>query len=349
MGYELLTQNPFEVLISIYSQKTGLSPRFLETVYNTTKFNYLAYETVISKVSNQTQKEFVSEVYENLSEPSEIFAIKYISQQANISMYIVSEVYSLNSTDDYINFVSSIASNKSNLPQWFFISLLTSRNISNLTAYLILSHLSSLSELLQKSNLTTKELALLLQNYTDFRVLASELIVNYANFSPLLTVNKTELVNVLSNNVSIEQLIKENKFPIEPIQNITDNLYSSNLFLIFMKGNFTYQEAQDFQKFIQQILNVTTYLTGGEPISHQLKSLVAVACSIVIPVGIILAIILAGSYFRSFIAAFLPLIIYISAYLVASVFLWAVVIKLLNITVNLFTPVTSCTRGFNSK
>ena len=338
LGYELLTQDPFEVLLSIYSQKTGLSPAFLETVYNTTDFSYLAYQTIISKVSNQTQKDFITEVYENLSETSEAFAIKYISQQFNVSQSVVSEVYSFNSTSDYISCVSSIASNKTNLPKWFFVSLLTTDNINNLTAYLFSSHLSSLSKLLQKSNLTTSEFALMLQNYTDFRSLASELIVNYANFTPLLTVNKTELINVISTNVSIEQLIKENNFPIEPIQNITDNLYSSNMFLIFMKGNFTYKEAQDFQKFIQQKLNVTTYLTGGEPVNYQLKSIASSAYSIAIPVGIILAIILAGIYFRSFIAAFMPLTIYISAYLVASVFLWAVVIKLLNITVNFLTP-----------
>jgi len=338
LGYELLTQDPFEVLLSIYSQKTGLSPAFLETVYNATNFSSLAYQTIISKLTNQTQKDFITEVYKNLSETPEVFAIRYISQQFNVSQSVVSEVYSFNSTSDYINYVSSIASNKTNLPKWFFVSLLTTDNINNLTAYLFSSHLSSLSKLLQKSNLTTSEFALILLNYTDFRSLASELIVNYANFTPLLTVNKTGLINVILTNISVEQLIKENNFPVEPIQNITDNLYSSNMFLIFMKGNFTYQEAQDFQKFIQQELNVTTYLTGGEPINYQLKGIASSAYSIAIPVGIILAIVLAGIYFRSFVAAFMPLAIYISAYLVASVFLWAVVIKLLNITVNFLTP-----------
>jgi len=338
LGYELLTQNPFDVLLTIYSQKSGLSPEFLEKVYNSTDLGYLAYQLVISKVSNQTQKEFITEVYENLSEGAELFAIKYISQQFNISQSVVSEVLSFNSSSDYINYVSSIASNKTNLPEWFFVSLLTTHNVSNLTAYLFSSHLSSLSNLLQKSNLTTEKLALMLQNCTNFRSLASELIVNYINFSPLLTVNKTGLINAILSNASVNQLIEENNFPIQPIQNITDNLYSSNLFLIFMKGNFSYQEAEDFEKFIQQKLNVTTYLTGNEPVSYQLKSVAKIAYSIAIPVGIILAILLAGIYFRSFVAAFVPLTIYLSAYLVASVFLWAVVIKLLNMTVNFLTP-----------
>ena len=338
LGYELLTQNPFDVLLTIYSQKTGLSPEFLENVYNSTDLGYLAYQLIISKVSNQTQKEFITEVYENLSEGAKLFAIKYISKQFNISQSVVSEVLSFNSSADYINYVSSIASNKTKLPEWFFVSLLTTHSISNLTAYLFSSHLSPLSNLLQKSNLTTMKLALMLQNCTNFRSLASELIVNYINFSPLLTVNKTGLINAILSNASVNELIEENNFPIEPIQNITDNLYSSNMFLIFMKGNFTYQEAENFEKFIQQKLNLTTYLTGSEPVNYQLKNVAKLAYSIAIPVGIILAILLAGIYFRSFIAAFMPLTIYLSAYLVASVFLWAVVIKLLNITVNFLTP-----------
>lgn len=338
LGEDLLLQNPYTVLISIYSEKTGLPPQFLEVVYNSSTFNELAYQEILGKVTNQSQGEFLTQVYYNLSKTPEEFAVDYISMKFNVSKSVVNQILNFNSTSEYIDYVSQIASNKSNIPQWFFISLLKYYNISNLTAYLFSTHLSPLSKILQKSNLTTNELALMLQNYTDFKHLASELIVNYANFTPILSVNTTNLIYVISNNITINDLIRSNNFPVRPIPNITDNLYSKNIFLIFMKGNFTHSEAEDFQNYLQSKLYVTTYLTGGEPINYQLKKVASDAYSIAIPVGIILAIILAGLYFRSFIAAFMPLTIYISAYLVASVLLWAVVIKILNITVNFLTP-----------
>ncbi|QIW24609.1 antibiotic transporter [Sulfolobus sp. S-194] len=334
----LLTQSPFQVLISIYEEKTGLPTTFLEEVFNSTNFNEIALQQIISKVNSTTERLFIQCVYENISKTPQQFAINYISLHYNVSRELVATILSFNATEDYINYVSGIASNKTNLPQWFFIQLIRYDNVSNLTAYLFSSHLTKLSSLLQKSNLTTLDLAYMLQTNVSVRDLAIKLIVNYANFTPILNVNKSELISVILSNESVEQLIASNAFPIEPISNITDNLYSSNLFLVFMKGNFTHQEAINFQEFIQTKTGLKTYLTGGEPISHQLKKIASNAYSIAIPVGIILAIILAGIYFRSFVAAIMPLTIYISAYLVASVFLWLVVIKILNITVNFLTP-----------
>ncbi|AAY80972.1 MMPL family transporter [Sulfolobus acidocaldarius] len=343
LAYSLLNYPALQVLISIYHQNTGLNDSFLFEVFNSTNFSELAYQLITSNL-NTSEKEFVTQVYLNQTKSPNEFAVSYISQAYNISQTTISDILNFNSTEDYLNYIAQQASNESKIPQWFFISLYKFGNITNLTAYLISTNLGKLQPLISSSNLTTNEFALLLQQKdVNYRLLASQLIINYANFSPILTVNRTLLVNDIASNVSYYDVIKSGNYPIYPIQNITKSIIGNNLLLLFLKsdakkGNVTYNELVQFQQYVNNYTHLNTVLTGGEPISHQLSGIASTAYSVAIPVGIALAIILAGVYFRSVIAAFMPLTIFLSAYLVASVLLYLVAIKLLGLQLSFLTP-----------
>uniref|UniRef100_A0A2U9IL19 Antibiotic transporter n=1 Tax=Acidianus sulfidivorans JP7 TaxID=619593 RepID=A0A2U9IL19_9CREN len=350
LAEELYSIPPEEVLLQLYSNKTNLSPSFLEEVLNTTntsEFRNLSFQLISSKLENNiTELNFVKAVYENLTETPYNFAVNYISQTFKVNQSIVREVSNFTTYSQFVNYVSSQASEKTGLPQWFFSQLIYNKNTYNLTAYIISTKITKLYPLLNASNISPKEFALQLENATPYEIfnISSTLIINYAKFPAIISVNKTQLINTIDKtynvtlNSLIVNLIKENIFPVEPISNITDQLYSHGLYLIVMNGNFTYNEAKDFQSYISSKINLTNYLTGAKPISHQLKGIANKAFSIAIPVGIILAILLTGIYFRSFIAAFVPLGIYASAFLASSALIYGVVIKLLGITVDFLTP-----------
>ncbi|BDC18467.1 MMPL family transporter [Acidianus sp. HS-5] len=343
LAEELYSIEPKTVLLSIYSEKTGLNETFLQDVLTQTDFKELAYNVILSK-ANVTERPFVSEVYYNLSKTPYEFAVNYISSQYNVSPSLVSEVSGFTEYSQYVNFVSSQASNESKLPEWFFQDLIYYHNVSNLTAYIVSPKITKLQPILNASNITPKEFLLYLQtaNNNSIYNLSAKLITNYANFTPIICVNKSLLQEVLSKNESISSLvfnlIKSNEFPVTLIHNITDALYYKNYYLLIMRGNFTINEAKDFQNYIKSEIPFTSYLSGSKPVNQQLRGLANSAFAVAIPVGIALAIIITGIYFRSFVAAFVPLGIYISAFLVSSVLIWLVVIKLLGITVDFLTP-----------
>ncbi|MUM65190.1 MMPL family transporter [Acidianus infernus] len=343
LAEELYYNQPKDVLLTIYSEKTGLNETFLQKVLNQTNFKELAYDLILSK-ANVTERQFISAVYYNLSKSPYEFAVDYVSSQYNVSPTLVNEISNFTEYSQYVNFVSLQASNESKLPQWFFQQLLYYHNISNLTAYLILPKLSKLQPILNASNITPKEFLIYLQTATNDSIynLTAKLISNYVNFTPIICVNRSLLQEVLSRNESVSslvsELIRDNEFPVTPIPNITDALYYKNYYLIIMKGNFTINEAKDFQNYVKSIIPLTSYLTGPKPIDQQLRGLANSAFAIAIPVGIALAIVITGIYFRSFVAAFVPLGIYLSAFLVSSVLIWLIVIKLLGITVDFLTP-----------
>ena len=333
LSYELLFNQPLQVLLSLYEQKTGIPEGVLQQIYEGQNLSAISLDLILSKITNTSVKSFIVCVYNNISKSPYEFSVDYMSQKYNVSKGLLTNLLTSQSP---LYYLTEVLSNKTKLPQWFFISLYYQGNVSNLTAYLISSHFPSF--ILHKNNITLPELTALLESNKDFRGIAINLTVNAINVSPLLEVNKTLLIHDLENNYTVEEIIKSAEFPITFNENISRNLFSSNLLLIFMKGNFTYKEAEDFSNFIESKTGLNVTLTGANPINHQLKGVASSAYSIAIPVGIALAIILAGLYFRSFAAAFMPLTIYISAYLVSSVFQYFIVIKLLKITVSFLTP-----------
>jgi RND superfamily putative drug exporter len=333
LSYELLFNQPLQVLLTIYEHKTGIPENFLQQIYEGENLSIISLDLILSKVTNTSAKDFIVCVYNNISKSPYEFSVGYVSQKYNVSKELLTNLLASPSP---LYYLTEILSNKTKLPQWFFISLYNQGNISNLTAYLISSHFPPF--ILQKNNITLPELTELLENNKDFREIAINLTVNAINVSPLLEVNKTLLITDLKNNYTVEEIVKSSEFPITFNENISRNLFSSNLLLIFMKGNFTYKEAEDFSSFVESKTELNVTLTGANPINHQLKGVASSAYSIAIPVGIALAIILAGLYFRSFAAAFMPLTIYISAYVVSSIFQYLIVIKLLKITVSFLTP-----------
>lgn len=348
LAEELYTIPPQLVLLNLYSSATGLSEALLSTILytNTTQgFLNLSY-TLISAKTPQNESSFVREVFENLTENPYDFAVKYISSTYNVSNSVVEEVSNFTSYSDFVNFVASQASQKSGLPEWVFSQLIINKNINNLTAYIVSTKLTQLYPLLNASNITPKEFAIEIQNATAQQLynVSSLLISNYAKFPAILDVNRTELAKILplTYNLSIpslvNSLIAKSQFPISPISNITSQLYSKGLYVILLTGNFTNSEAKQFQNYVSSKINLPNYLTGGEPIGDQLRGIASKAFSVAIPVGIILAIILTGIYFRSFIAAFVPLGIYGAAYLASSALNYVVVIKLLGVTVDFLTP-----------
>ncbi len=343
LAEELYSTQPETVLLSIYSERTGLNETFLQDVLTQTEFKELAYNLILSKV-NASERPFISEVYFNLTKTPYEFAIDYISSKYNVSTSLVAEVSNFTEYSQYVNFVSSQASNESKLPEWFFHQLICYHNISNLTAYIISPKITELQPLLNASNITPKGFLLYLQTANNVSIynISAKLVTNYANFTPIICVNRKLLQEILSKNESVQtlvyELIKNNEFPVTLIHNITDALYYKNYYLIVMRGNFTINEAKDFQNYIKSEIPFTSYLTGSKPIDQQLRGLANSAFAIAIPVGIALAIIITGIYFRSFVAAFVPLGIYLSAFLVSSVLIWLIVIKLLGITVDFLTP-----------
>ncbi|ARM75186.1 MMPL family transporter [Acidianus manzaensis] len=348
LSQELYNIPAENVLLQLYSNKTGLPQSFLQEVLNTTSdFTKLSYQLISEKVKNNaTEFNFITQVYNNLTESPYIFAVNYISKTYNVNESIVEEVSNFTSYSQFVNYISSQASEKSHLPQWVFSELIYKDNVSNITAYIISTKIGQLDPLLNASHITPKDFALQLENISKYGIynLSASLIVNYAKFPATLSVNRTQLINAidLTYNSSIDtlvtNLISKNEFPVQPISNITDQLYTHNLYLIVMTGNFTYNEAKEFQSYISSKINLTNYLTGSKPVSHQLEGIASKAFSVAIPVGIILAILLTGIYFRSFVAALVPLGIYASAFLAASALIYGVVIKLLGITVDFLTP-----------
>lgn len=335
----LLYNTPQTVLFLVYSEKTGIPINVIQDVFYATPSNVskVSLSLILSKVNSTSEREFIQCVYENLSENPSTFAVRYVSVHANVSYDIVRDSLNINSTSDAVAFLAEEISNKTGLPSWMFSSLYYKGNVSNLSAYLVSLHLNKLESLLKASNLTAKQLALRLLNNTEPRPLAVTLIVNYINStSPIIVLNKTLLIQDLLHNYTYYQVLLSGKYPV--YLNISNELYSNDTLLLFLKGNFTYNEASDLEKMIEGQTHLNLTLTGSEPISQQLKDVASVAYSTAIPVGIALAILLAGIYFRSFIAAFMPLTIYFSAFFVSSVFLYVLVIKVLHITVNFLTP-----------
>jgi RND superfamily putative drug exporter len=335
----LLYETPQTALFSVYSEKTGIPITVIQSVFYATPSNVskLSLSLILSKVNSTSEREFIQCVYENLSENMSTFAVKYVSLHANVSYGIVRASLSINSTSDAVAFLAEQISNKTDLPSWVFSSLYYQGNVSNLSAYLVSLHLDKLESLLKASNLTAKQLALRLLNDTESRPLAVTLIVDYINStSPIIVLNKTLLIQDLLKNFTCYQALLSGKYPI--YLSISNELYSNGILLLFLKGNFTYDEASNLEKMIESQTHLNLTLTGSEPISQQLKNVASVAYSTAIPVGIALAILLAGIYFRSFIAAFMPLTIYFSAFFVSSVFIYVLVIKVLHITVNFLTP-----------
>ncbi|BCU71458.1 MMPL family transporter [Stygiolobus caldivivus] len=339
LAKSLLFEEPLQVLITLYSEKTGLPESLLESVFYSTQANIskISLELLLSKANSTNEREFIKCVYENLSQTPQNFAVNYVSLHLNVSQSTVKEALTLNSTQSAVSYVAQKISNKTGLSNWFIESLYYEGNVSNLSAYLISLHLTELDKLLNASNLTARQLALELLNASNARPLAISLIVNYINSSsPIVLLNKTLLKYDLLNNYSYYSVLISGKYPV--YLNITNELYSNDTLLLFLKGNFTYDEAKDLENLIYTNTHLKVVLTGAEPISEQLKDVAAVAYSTAIPVGIFLAILLAGIYFRSFIAAFMPLTIYISAFFVSSVFLYIVVIKLLHIAISFLVP-----------
>ena len=330
----LLFENPLTVLFSIYTQKLPLS--LVESVFYSTPSNIskVSLSVILSKVNSAVERQFIQCVYENISESPQTFAIKYVSYHYNVSESVVKEALSLNSVSDAVSLLSEELSNKTGLPSWFFTSLYYEGNVSNLSAYLVSLHLGKLAE---KLNVSPIWLALKLLNSSESRPLAVTLVVEHVKSpSPIILLNKTLLLHDLLFNMSYYDVLLTGKYPV--YLNISNELYSNGTLLLFLKGNFTYSEAESLENMIESKTHLNVTLTGAEPISQQLKNVASIAYSTAIPVGIVLAIILAGIYFRSFITAFMPLTIYISAFFVSSVFLYLVVIKLLHITVTFLTP-----------
>jgi RND superfamily putative drug exporter len=347
---ELYTTNrsvPLALVLNFYHEKTGISIPLLLEVYSSTDYLNLSLQVLQSKVNSTQEREFLEDVYNNINVTSFDFAVKYVSNVSNVSPEVVAEVANFTSYTQFLNYVASKEAN-STIPAWFLVSLATSHDYGNLTAYLVSSKLGKLSFLLNRSNITPKEISVYLINATWDKAsnVSSILISNVVNSTPLITVDKVELKQVLysmlTTNSSVQkvvnELIAENLFPIQPNLNVTKDLYSSSFYILVLKGNFTYKEAENLESYVKNVTHLSTYLTGSEPISHSLKNLANSAFSIAIPVGIALAIILAGIYFRSITAAFAPLGTYLAAYLASSVVIYAVVIKLLNITVDFLTP-----------
>lgn len=348
LARQLYVLPPQTVLLNLYSEKTGLNETFLYYVLtsnSTQDFLNLSYNLLIEKVPpNATQ--FITTVFYNLTESPYVFAVKYISSTYNVSESLLEKVSNFTTYSQFVNFVASQASQKTKLPSWVFSQLIYYNNTSNITAYLVSTKITKLYPLLNASKIAPKQFALEVENATNRELynLSSLLISNYVKFPAIVSVNRSELAKVLSMtyNISIStivnNLISNSEFPVSPISNITTQLYSKGFYLILMTGNFTYKEAEEFQSYISSKVNLPTYLTGNKPISNQLKSVASEAFAVAIPVGIILAIIITGIYFRSFVAAFVPLGIYGAAYLVSSAVNYLIVIKLLGITVDFLTP-----------
>ncbi|NON61675.1 MMPL family transporter, partial [Acidianus sp. RZ1] len=333
----LFNTTPLSFTLEIYSQKTGISEPILYYLMQTGNAFNASYEIVYDKAP-QNYKPFIHEVFLNINETPYAFSTSYVYQITNesIPLNLIREVGNL-SQGQVVQYIINQTSAEEKLPTWFFSSLLQGEE-RNLTAYLISQKLTFLSSILSKSNMTSKELAELLFN-TSPSYISSILLSNYVNVSPILQLNRGELREVLVNNMTnISTIISKGYFFVEPISNISNALYLREYYLVLLKGNVTYSQAENFANYLSSKLHSKVILTGSEPVSHSLKGLATSAFSIAIPVGIILAILLTGIYFRSFVAAFVPLGIYFSAFTIASVLIWGVVIKILGITVDFLTP-----------
>ncbi len=345
----LLSESPLDVAIQVLQQRSGLPLSVVnEAVTSNDNFTGIATQ-IIEEKANSSAIPFINEVYENLNSSPKQFAVIYLSKVANVSPTLIERVMTSNSTG-LVEYLASEASNKSDIPAWVYVSLLEKDNVGNLTSYLVSTHLNKLSGILDKSNITPKELAEELLQGIGAESLASRLVANsFVNSSPTISVNSTMLQSYLllgvKDNVSPEKLtlmsISSGKFPVQPIERLKDQLYSGSYLLVIIGGNVTYKETQQIQQYVESHLPSfagKVYLTGGKPVSHVIGGIGSSAFAIAIPVGIALAIILTGIYFRSLVAAFVPLTIYMAAYVAASDLIYAVVIKILGITVDFLTP-----------
>ncbi|AWR93310.1 MMPL family transporter [Acidianus brierleyi] len=350
LAYTLYTTSPLDVVLNIYHEKTNISISLLKDILesNTTQqFSNISLTIILSKV-NSTERQFIYQVFYNMSKTPYEFAVNYISYKANISPEIVGELANFTQPIQYINYISEKEANQTGLPVWFFTELIEDHNYSNLTAYLVAPKLAKLNYILERSNITAFNLALYLENATWEKTanISSLLIANFVNSTTLIHINNTKLYHTLysmiysniSLSTEINKLISQNTFPVELIQNITNGLFTNNYYIIAMKGNFTYKEAENFESYVENQTHLQPYLTGPKPVTHSLEGIANSAFSIAIPVGIALAIILAGIYFRSIVAAFAPLGTYLAAYLASSVLIWAIVVKILGITIDFLTP-----------
>jgi len=346
----LYNMSPIDVVINIYHEKTNISTSLLQNILesNTSQqFRNISFTIILSKV-NSTERQFIYQVFYNISKTPYEFAVDYVSYKSNISPAIVGELANFTQPIQYVNYISEKESNQTGLPDWFFKELIEYHNYSNLTAYIVAPKLTKLNYILERSNITTFNLALYLENATWNKAanISSLLISNFVNSTALIHINNTELYHTLYSmiyyNISlsseINKLISQDKLPIELMQNITNGLFTNNYYIIAMKGNFTYKEAENFESYIENQTHLEAYLTGPKPVTHSLEGIANSAFSIAIPVGIALAIILAGIYFRSIVAAFAPLGTYLAAYLASSVLIWAIVVKILGITIDFLTP-----------
>ncbi len=345
----LLTESPLNVTVETLQEKSDLPYPLVYQAVATDNFTGVATQILDYKANSSTASAFIDAVYHSLNYTPTQFAVSYLSSEAGISQSLVESVLSSNSTALMME-VASQASNESGIPEWFYLSLMERNNVSNLTAYLVSTHLQRLSSLLEKSNLTTKELAEELLSGVNVEMLASELVSNsFSNVSPTIEVNSTLLRSFLyqgiKDNFTPIQLslmsIESGKYPLEPIGKLRDQLYNGSYLLVIIGGNVTYKETEQVQSYVESHLPSFTgkiYLTGGKPVSHVIGGIGSSAFAIAIPVGIALAIILTGLYFRSVIAAFVPLTVYLAAYVAASDLIYVIVIKALGITVDFLTP-----------
>ncbi|MCY0850789.1 MMPL family transporter [Sulfuracidifex metallicus] len=344
----LLVESSKNVTLEILHQKTNISYPILMQTLSSENFTGIAAQILESKV-NASGSQFIEQVYLHLNYTPLQFAISYLSSVSNVSPTIVKEVLTSNSTG-LIFLISNEASNKTGIPSWFYVSLLRYKDLNNLTVYLFSSHLNKLDSLLSKTNMTTKQLAEeLLNSSQDYPLAASLISRSFSNASPELSVNVTLLYKYLLKGVKenatpasiVYSAIVSNKFPVEPVERVKDQLYNGSYLLVAISGNVTYKETQEIQQYVQSHIPSFTgkiYLTGSKPVSHVIGNIGSSAFAIAIPVGIALAIILTGIYFRSIIAALLPLTIYLAAYVVASDIIYLIVIKILGITVDFLTP-----------
>ncbi|WP_256202739.1 MMPL family transporter [Sulfuracidifex tepidarius] len=344
----LLFESPLNVTIHVIQEKSGLPSSVVEEALTDDNFTGIATQ-IIEEKANSSAIPFINEVYKDLNSSPSQFAVNYLSKVANVSPSLIERVMTSNSTQ-LIQYLASQASNKNGIPSWVYVSLIENDNVQNLTSYLVSTHLTKLSGILEKSNITPKGLAEELAQGVNAEELASQLVANsFLNSSPTISVNTTILQDYLfqgvKDNISPEKLalmsISSGKFPVQPIERLRDQLYNGSYLLVIIGGNVTYKETQQIQQYVESHMPSFTgkvYLTGGKPVSHVIGGIGSSAFAIAIPVGIALAIILTGVYFRSIVAAFVPLTVYMAAYVAASDLIYAVVIKILGITVDFLTP-----------